>query len=97
MNSSAIPTINNCAIPTLTPFAAFFPVHANEKHEQAKTAAMLMTLTNNAGEVVLRAALERTGPGSERIEDFAHHLAIVASRARQHVEGMVSAIHEMQR
>jgi hypothetical protein len=37
MNSSAIPTMNNCAIPTPTPFAAFFPVRASEKHEQKKT------------------------------------------------------------
>ena len=43
MNSSAIPTMNNCAIPTPTPFAAFFPVRASEKHEQAKTTLLVTT------------------------------------------------------
>src|SRR6185436_11630493 len=38
----------------------------------------------------------RVDPACKRIEDFAHGLAVVASRARQHMERMIGAVHQMQ-
>src|ERR1700733_15042379 len=45
----------------------------------------------------MTSSLYRVRPPRQRIEDFVHYLAVVAARARQHVEGMIGAFHQMQR
>ena len=56
----------------------------------AKTAATL-----DLGYRNLR--LDRFNPACERIQNFAHHLFVVAPRAREHMEGMIGLRHPMQR
>src|ERR1700737_5306043 len=41
--------------------------------------------------------LDRLDPIRKRIQDFVHHLAVLPSRTRRHVEGMIGALDTMQR
>src|SRR5580698_200210 len=45
----------------------------------------------------MTSSLYRVRPPGKRIEDFVHYLAVVAARARQYVEGVIGAFHQMQR